>query len=1024
MKKYYKIFRHRISHLLFWIFLAGIVNAQDVIKGSVVGPSGYPVVGAKIISGRDTVVTDKNGSFSISKLGAITVMSTGYRTKIISPPFTNSQIVLEKDLMTQVVDIAYGTQSRLSLTSSISSIKGEDLKDAYSTNIGSTLYGRLSGLTVLPTSGEPGNDFPVFLIRGMGTMNNPQPVVYVDGLETRMDLLKSEEIESISILKDAAALAPFGIKGANGIIWVTTKRGKIGATEIKASVQTGIQQPSTLPKFVNSYDYARLYNEARSNDNGNVWSPFYTEAQLNAYKNGNVNNDPNYDLLYPNVNWYDAVLKNSAPLSNADVSASGGNENSKYFLFLGYQSNGGLYSGTDPKKDINANNDYSKLNVRTNVDIKLPSIFDAKITFGGVLENRYTPSFDVSTLFRNTASYPANAFPIETPLGYGGTSIYPDNPKASVLQRGFRQFNNRSVQASLGLGQNLDFITKGLRLEETFSIFNYENSAYYKDRDYQRFEPYLLPNGSIDYKVTGNPVIFFAISQTGTSRNTIQYRQNLRFALTYDRVFNSHHLQGSLLYIGDKFEDEGFNPTYLFRGFSGRLNYGFKEKYFAEFSYALNGTGDFPPGKNMGFFPALSLAWVVSNEDFVRNSTGINYLKLRGSAGLVGNGNIGGQPFTYQQYYQSGTAGSRFAYQQYYQSGTAGPRFNTTGTSTAGTLFQSTIANPLLTWEKAFKADFGIDGRFFNRLDAAVDLFYDRRKDILVNQNSLATLGFINGTSNDGIVTNKGVELNLNWKDQMGNLSYYVNPVFSFAKNKITNMNELPQAEDYLARTGYSIGQPFGLVASGIFQSMAEINGAPVQTFATVQPGDIRYVDQNKDGIIDNNDRIALNGKYSAIPEISYGLNIGLMFKGFDLSVAGYGVSHRSVYVDDIVSYAFQDNGNAAIGALDRWAYYPAQNIDTRATATYPRLSLGNNSNNFRNSSFWIRNGNYFRLGELTLGYSLPVTFISKAKMQKMRIFLSGRNLYTADKIDIVDPEISTGYPFMKSYNIGLNMNF
>jgi TonB-linked SusC/RagA family outer membrane protein len=1010
MKKYINIFKHLILFLFFWFSSGGIINAQNVVNGSVVDLSGYPVIGAKIISGNDTVIAKNNGSFSVSELDVITVISKGYRPQTIKPPFNHHLVVLEKDPLHQSVDVAFGSQKSLGLTSAVSSVRSEDLKDAYVTNIRSTLSGKLAGLTVIPTSGEPGNDFPAFYIRGIGTLNNMQPLEYVDGLEMPINMLKLEEIESISVLKDAAALALFGIKGANGVIWVTTKRGKIGPAQVKTSLQTGIQQPNILPKFVDSYDYARLYNEAKSNDNGNIWSPFYSDVQLNAYKN--PENTANDKLLYPNVNWYDEVLRKSAPLSNADVSVSGGNENIRYFLFFGYQFSGGLYSDTDPKKDVNANNEYQKVNVRTNVDIKLPLIFDAKVTFGGVIDNRYTPSYDVSTLWQNMASYPANAFPVETPLGWGGTSIYPNNPKATVLQRGFRLFHNRNLQASLALGQNFDFVTKGLRLTETFSIYDYESSAYYKDRNYQRFQPYYNVSGdSIGYNVTGSPETFFTITQTGTGLNDVKFRQNLQFALTYDRLFYLHHFQGSLLYNEDKYMVEGNNPTYLFRGFSGRLNYGFDDKYFAEIGYALNGTGDFPPGKNMGFFPTLSLAWAASQEDFMKSSSVVNYLKFRGSVGLVGNNNIGG---------------TRFAYQQYYQSGTAGPRFNTTGTSTASTLFESTIANPSLTWEKAFKADFGIDARLFNKLDAVVDLFYDRRTDILVNQNSLASLGFLNGKANDGVVTNKGIEINLNWKDQIGNMTYYINPVFSFSRNKIVNMNELPQAEDYLAQTGYSINQPFALEASGLFQTWDEINNpnTPVQTFAAVQPGDIRYVDQNNDGAIDNNDRIALKGYYSEIPEITYGLNVGVVYKGFDLNVSGYGVANRSVYLDGVNFYAFQNNGNASNWALNRWVYYPDQNIDTRGTATYPRLSLGSNSNNFRNSSFWIRNGNYFRLGELTLGYSLPRSFTMRAKIQKVRIFISGKNLLTVDKIDTVDPEVRNGYPLMKNYNLGLNVNF
>lgn len=419
MKKYTYIYSHLVFYLFFWIFLGEIINAQSVVNGTVVNLSGYPIIGATIISENDTVLTDFGGAFKIKESDAILVVVKGCRTQTFYPPFDNPLVIMEKDPIYQSVDVAYASQNRFGLTSAVSSATAEEFKDSYVTNIGSSLYGKLSGLTVIPSTGEPGNDHPSYLIRGLGTLNNENPLVFVDGLEMSMNLLKLEEIESISVLKDAAALAPFGIKGANGIIWVSTKRGIKGTPIIKASVQTGIQQPVKLPEFVDAYDYARLYNEARSNDNGNIWSPFYSEEQLNAYKNGNDGSIANYDLLYPNVNWYDEVLKSSAPQYNADFSVSGGNDMVLYYLLLGYQFSGGLYSDTDFKRNLNSNNDYKKVNVRSNVDIELPSIFDARVTFGGVIDNRYTPSYTVTTLWQNMAKYPANAFPVETPEGWG-----------------------------------------------------------------------------------------------------------------------------------------------------------------------------------------------------------------------------------------------------------------------------------------------------------------------------------------------------------------------------------------------------------------------------------------------------------------------------------------------------------------------------------------------------------------------------------------------------------------------------
>jgi TonB-linked SusC/RagA family outer membrane protein len=1010
MDKRKHIVRQGVLLLLFFLGFAGIMHAQNVIKGTVIDDAGYPIKIARITSGNETVIADENGTFTIGMSDAIRIESAGFKPRIFHPPYADIFILREEERFSQMVDVAYAGQNRFGLTPAVSAISGERLKDSYVTNIGNTLLGKIPGLMVFPSSGEPGNDHPGFQIRGVATLNNAEPLVYVDGIEMPMNLLKTEEIKSISVLKDAAALAPFGIKGANGVIWITTKRGTPGRPELRTSVSTGNQQPLRIPEFISSYDYARLYNEARSNDNNNIWSPLYSDAQLNAYNNPS-SEIANYDLLYPNVNWYDEVLKNTAPTTNADFSFSGGDNNARYFLMLGYQFTEGHLKDTDLKRNINSNNDYQKVNVRGNVDLNLPSIFDATFMFGGVIEDRYTPSYSLGGLWNNMARYPANAFPVETPEGWGGTSLHPDNPKATVLQQGYRHFHNRTVRTSLTLGQDLGFITPGLRLTETYALANYQGSFYYKYRDYQRYQPFLNQTDEIGYNVIGSEQTDFTISQTGTARNTFTFRQNFQVALSYDRQFNSHHLQGLMMYSHDEYLIEGMNPVFYTRGFAGRIVHNYSNRYITEFGYAYNGTGDFPAGNRMGFFPALSFAWIVSNEDFLAGSQSIDFLKIRTSAGIVGNSNIGGQ---------------RFSYQQYYRQANSTPRFGWPGTATSSILYEYQIANSSLTWEKAFKSNFGIETLLFSKLDVSADLFYERRSDILVNQNVLSSLGFLTGMVNEGEVTNRGIELDLRWSDKVGALSYFVNPIFAFARNRIEQMNEPPRAQDYLVRTGHSINQPFALQAAGFFQSWDEINHAntPVQTFASVQPGDIRYIDQNGDGIIDDNDLIPMAGYYSNIPEITYGLSIGLAFKGFDLHVFGYGASNRSVFLSGINFWAFQNQGNATPWALERWAHYPGQGIDTRATATYPRLSLENNSNNFRNSSFWIRNGNYFRLGEVTIGYTLPQSFTSKINIKKTRLYFTGTNLLTFDNINTVDPVVMTGYAFMKSFNLGLNLNF
>lgn len=1000
--------------LLFFILssLIGVVNAQKTVTGIVVDPSGYPMQGVIIAFGEESVTSNEIGSFLIPTDETITISLEGYKTQIIHSPSENLLVKMEKDPLCHSVGVAYVEQKKFGLTAAISYIEGDKLKDSYVTNIGNTLFGKLPGLTVTPTGGEPGKDHPGYNIRGLATFNNATPLVYVDGFEMSMDLLSPEEIESISVLKDAAALAPFGIKGANGVIWVTTKRGKIDEPKLRVSIKTGLQEPTRLPKFVDAYDYARLYNEARSNDNNNIWSPYYSNDQLNAYKNGDDGTIANYDLLYPNVNWYDEVLKSYAPTTNADISFSGGNKNVRYFLLMGYQHTTGLFKDTDSKQNVNSNLDYKKFNLRANVDAQLTKIFDVSVQFGGTIEDQYTPSATTSSLWNNMAKYPANAFPVETPRGWGGTALYPDNPKATIIQKGYRQHHYRTLQASLTLGQDLSFITPGLRLSETYSLQNYTGSYYYKYRDFQRFQPYAISDTEVGYYVTGSQETDFTITQTGTSRNTQNLRQNIQLALVYDRNINKHQLHGSAIFHTDEYLIDGNNVPFISRGFMGRIGYGYNAKYYAELGYAINGTNDFPQGHNIGLFPALSFAWIASGEEFLKSSDIVDFLKLRTSIGLVGNSDIGGR---------------RFAYQQYYHNQSSSLMFGWDGTAAAALLYEYTFANKNLTWEKALKINAGVEARLLSKLDAEVDLFFERRYDILTWQNDLIYLGFFSGGMvNEGEVINRGIEASLKWQDKIGKVTYYVQPTFSFARNKIEKMNEAPRAEEYLRRTGKSINTPFALQAIGLFQSWEEINdpSTPLHTFAKVQPGDIRYVDQNNDGIIDENDLVSLRDHYSSMPEITSGLNIGASYGNFDLNLMGYGVANRSVYLNGINNWAFQNNGNISEWALNRWAYYPEQNIDTRATATYPRLSLGTNSNNWRDSSFWARNANYFRLSEVTVGYTIPRSITERMKIDKFRVYLMANNLLTIDNINTVDPAVMTGHPFLKSFNIGLNLNF
>jgi len=924
-------------------------------------------------------------------------------------------VSIAEDTVMQDISTPNDFRKRFGLASAVYTIKGEDIEDEFVTNTGRILSGKLPGLIVMQGSGEPGRDEPSFHVRGLSSFNSSVPKIYVDGFEAPMNHLDPREIETISLLKDAGALAQLGINGANGAIWITTKRGIAGAPKVKISLEQGMQEPVTLPKFANAYQYASLYNEALSNDRGQ-WTDYYAASQLEAYRKGNDGTMTNENLLYPNVNWYDEVLKSFAPVTNANISFTGGNHTVLYYLLLGYQQVDGLNRDTDKKRKTNSNVNSQKFNFRANIDARLNSIFSVKTSISGNIIDRFNPAYNVTNLWNNMMCYPANAFPVMTPKGYGGTSLYPDNPKATALEIGLRQYHDRNIQATVTLIQNLDVLVKGLNLSETVSVYNNQSQTYQKTKNYQRFAPF-MENGSIEYHTTGTADTEFAITQRGNGYNSFANRINTELALGYDNHFGNHSLSASLIYHADKYNTPGIQVPLLMRGFDGRVNYNYQMRYLAEIGASCNGMSPYSPGKNIGTFPSLSLAWIASNESFLNNSTSVDYLKFRGSAGLTGMADLN-------------TAANYFMYQQYYNSGSSTAFFGWDGTGRFATLYEYYIANPNASWEKSFMTNIGIDLQLFGkRLGLTTDFFYENRYDILTDANVFDYTGMLNDKNyNLGKVSNKGVEVNLNWNDRAGQFSYHINPAFAFARNKIIEMNEEPKAYRYQEQTGTRIGTYYGLMDDGLLSSWDEINGAscPRYMFAPVQPGDIRYVDRNNDGVIDNNDKMYLTDYYTNIPEINFGMRLGMDYKGIDLEIYGYGMANRTVSVRNILNSAFENGtGNLSIWALDRWAYYPDKSIDTRSNATYPRLSIGSNKNNWENNStFWLRNGNFFRLSNVVLGYTIPGSASRKLHIDRIRVYFAANNLFTIDYLNIGDVESPTGYPLMRTYKMGLNINF
>ncbi|GEP88368.1 TonB-linked outer membrane protein, SusC/RagA family [Chitinophaga terrae (ex Kim and Jung 2007)] len=885
--------------------------------------------------------------------------------------------------------VAYGLQPAWQITSAQSHISGDQLRPSSAATLSNALYGRLPGLTVLQGSGEPGYDVPGLAIRGLASYRNTDILTFVDGFESPFDQLTADEIDKITVLKDAAATAMYGMRGANGVLLVTTKRGMAGKPKITFGAQTGWQSPTRLPEFLDSYNYATLYNEARRNDGQ---PERYSAADLEAYRS---QSDP---YFHPDVNWYDEVLKKSAPMSNYQLNVSGGNDNARFFVLLNVLKNTGLYKNTDRKREENSNANFLRYNFRSNVDINVTKRLSASLDLAGRVEDRTYPGTGAGNIWDNMMLIPPNAFPVKNPDGsYGGASIYRNNPVGLVLAKGVASTHDRNMQATMRLKYDLDQVTKGLAISGAISFNNWFRGNDDKQKDFAVYQLLRGTSGDTIYNKFGDNTT----ASVNDGQNNQWRRTNTLFNLTYDRSFGKSDINALLQYQQDVYTISGNNVPFAHQGAGGRITYSYSRKYIAELTFGYNGSENFPKGKRFGFFPALSAGWILSREAFLQSAGWIDFLKLRASYGLAGNDQVGGRRFPYQQYYYGGN-GYYFGTDNHY----------------AGGMDEGSLGNPNVTWEKARKANIGVEGNFFrNRLNFVLDVFHERRTDILAERSS-SIPGYIGvglPSENIGIVNNKGLEVSLGFEENNAKgIGYFINASASYAHNKIEYMAEAQRPFAYLNRTGQSIGQPFGLQAIGFFKDEAEIAASPRQTFAPVKPGDIKYKDQNGDGIIDIYDEVAI-GKPS-IAAWTFGLHTGIRFKGLSLEAFFQGATGRSVMLQGPLVWAFVNDAKAAPLALGRWT------PETAATATYPRLTTTANDNNYRASDFWQRNGNFLRLRNVELGYTLPAKVSKIVSLQQTYLYVNAVNLFTIDAVKLTDPEVLIGYPVMKSVNIGIRV--
>lgn len=896
-------------------------------------------------------------------------------------------------LQNDINRVAYGIQPKWMTTGAVSSVKGNELK-SFVPNIANMLNGQIPGLVVQQWGCEPGADSPAMNARGVNTYGSGTGLfIVIDGFqstEAYFQQLTPQEIESITLLKDASATAIYGSKGANGVLLITTKRGTSDKIKINFSIQSGFQQPLRLPEFLGAYDYATLYNEALVNDGK---SPFYTPMDLEAYKTGN---DP---IFHPDVDWYGTILRKAAPITNYNFTASGSNEYFRYFVLLNVLDDRSLYRKAGNVSDFSKNGTYTRYNFRTNIDVKLSKRLQGAVTLGGTIEDKTNPgtSENTSGMFDLMSSIAPNAFPVYVSTGmYGGNSMY-SNPLGDLMQTGYTSYNGRSLQAIFQLKGDLGFITPGLSVNGAVGFNTYFKSYSKKSRQYARYSVDRDNADEIIYTTYGQNT-----SLAGDESSSSQWRDySLQASLNYNRTFNGLH-NIDAIYLGsyNDYVVTGTDLSYKNIAMGGRVTYSYDKRYIGEFSFGYNGTENFPKGHRFGFFPAGSLGWILSNEAFLKGNPILNYLKLRASYGIVGNDNIGGIRYMFDQYYDG--YGYHLGNSNNVQDG----------------LVQGKLANPDVTWEKEKKFNVGFEATLVNKIDVSFDYFIQKRSNILSQPYRTVPdyLGISRPDINIGKVGNKGLETSIRYNGiGKKDLTYFVETSLWYAKNKVVYNAEAIQENEYLYGTGRIVGQPFVLEAIGFFKDEDDILKSPIQTFTDVRPGDIKYKDQNKDGKIDSNDYYPIG--YTSMPQITLGLHGGITFKGFDMDIFFQGAANRTVYCGGKYYHAFQNDAKVSSIALGRWT------PETAETATYPRLSSENNLNNYQASSFWQKNGNFLKLRSLEIGYTLPFQLSRKINLEKVRIFANGTNLFSLDHMDgFTDPETMSGYPALRTISFGLSI--
>ncbi len=913
------------------------------------------------------------------------------------------------NFLNQSIQLPFANRvTRKYTTASIASVSGEVLKKSNTPLLSNTLFGQLSGLYVSQASGALGNsDYPSLMVRGRQTFQDNNLLVLVDGFESNWSSLTPDEIENITILKDAAALAQFGMDAANGAIIITTKRGQESKkTDISFSSRFGIHSARFIPSVVTNGEYAEMYNIGLKNDGKSIKDGYFSsDSIVNFFKSGE------YPYLFPNVNWYDQVLKPNALSKDYNLSFTGGKTDVKYFVAMGYSDYQGLYGNTESTRETNTNYNLKRYNLRANFDVNITKFISAQANLRGTMNDKYFPNASEGALWKTMAVF--NPFAVKTQDGkWGGTQGYSENPVAAILQKGFQSINDRTLDANVKLIGKMDFITKGLSFFGQMNFSNFFYDTYNKTRSLYYDE--VTPRLDL---ITTPTVIPFNVVTRGTVDNNFSITQGNgnQFNRTsflggsnYERDFGNHELYISATYFQEKYNGDGSEMPYAKQRIMGKISYNYMKRYFVEMNASYSGSENFPKGNRFGLFPAISGGWVVTKEQSESKNSLLNFLKIRASAGLLGNDNVG-------------NAG-RFIYNQYYN-GTGNYLVGNSLAITSPMYNQSSLANPNVTWEKATRYNVGFESILFKKLTLSADYFVENRTDIFLNPSSYipSLMGASFSSVNKGKTNTIGGEIELLYKEKIGQANIYIGANISYSKNKIIDMAEPPPSDPYLSAKGNPINQPFVLQSIGFFKDINDINTSPKQLFGNVIPGDIKYKDQNADGVIDSRDRMPLG--YTNYPQLFYTGNIGGDYKGVDFNITIQGVAKRTVsLLDNNMIIPFL-NGGVKPTPWVRDNYWTPARADA---ALFPRLTIAQNDNNYRASTLWQRDGSFLRIQNIEIGYTIPEKITRKANLNSIRCYISANNLVTISNISELntDPEAMNtfNHPPMKSFNFGFTV--